>query len=72
VIEPNVELRALAGALGVTVPENVDELSVGANFIVFAIKPQVIRDVAATYSRFAGHVTFVSVAAGIGTGVPPV
>ncbi len=67
VIEPNEGLRARAAALGVTVAESVDELAAGADMIVFAVKPQVIRDIAPAYARFADKATFVSVLAGTGT-----
>lgn len=67
VIEPNEGLRARAAALGVTVAESVDELAAGADMIMFAVKPQVIRDIAPAYARFADKATFVSVLAGTGT-----
>ncbi|MCR4266797.1 pyrroline-5-carboxylate reductase [Nitratireductor sp. ZSWI3] len=67
VVEPNADLRERAAKLGVTVAQSADELADGADFIVFAVKPQAIRDVAPAYARFTGKATFVSVLAGTGT-----
>lgn len=69
VIEPNEDLRARAAALGVTVAASAEALKddASADLVVFAVKPQVIRDVAPPYRRFADKATFVSVLAGTGT-----
>ncbi len=67
VVEPNDELRARAEALGVTACIDADGLPDGATpfIVVFAVKPQVMRDVAAAYRRFTGTgTTFVTIAAG--------
>jgi pyrroline-5-carboxylate reductase len=37
--------------------------------VIFAVKPQVMRDVVPGYARFAGGTTFLSIAAGIGIAV---
>lgn len=67
VVEPNDDLRARAEALGVTACASSDGLPEGAApfIILFAVKPQVMRDVAVQYRRFAAAgATFVSIAAG--------
>lgn len=67
VVEPNAELRARAAALGVGVAADVSALADGEApaLVVFAVKPQVIREVAAGYKGFAGRGTaFLSIAAG--------
>lgn len=67
VVEPNAELRARAAKLGVTVAESAEAIGPDAHpdIVVLAVKPQVIRDVTASYRRFGdGTTTFVSVAAG--------
>ncbi|WP_265516516.1 pyrroline-5-carboxylate reductase [Nitratireductor luteus] len=68
VVEPNAELRARAASLGVTVAASADEIdgeiNGDAGVVFFAVKPQVIRDVAAQYKQLAEKATFVSVAAG--------
>lgn len=67
VVEPNAELRARAEKLGSGaaadasgIPENVAPV-----LVIFAVKPQVMRDVVAAYARFTGAgATFLSIAAG--------
>ena len=66
-VEPNRELRERAAALGVAAVEAAEALPAGLSpkLVVFAVKPQVIRAVAAEYRRFAaGGTIFLSVAAG--------
>ncbi|WP_048648833.1 pyrroline-5-carboxylate reductase [Nitratireductor soli] len=69
VIEPNDDLRDRAARLGVWVAGTADGLPADAtaDLVIFAVKPQVIREVAPPYARFAGKATFVSVLAGTGT-----
>ncbi len=66
VVEPNEDLRQRAARLGIQVAASGTELpaDLSPEIIVLAVKPQVIRDVTAGYTRFAGSATFVSVAAG--------
>lgn len=67
VIEPNDDLRARAGGLGVaTFADRSDLASATApDIVVIAVKPQVIRDVLERYRAWGeGPTTFVSVAAG--------
>lgn len=67
VVEPNADLRNRAAALGVGVGETADALPADANpqLVVLAVKPQVIREVTAAYTKFGnGETTFLSVAAG--------
>lgn len=67
VVEPNEALRERAGKEGVAVTSAQDSLEdAAADLVVFAVKPQVIRDVVPAYRRFAQETTFVSVAAGTG------
>lgn len=69
VVEPNEALRERAGELGVKPAASADELDANLSpaLVVFAVKPQVIRDVVGAYRRFAGGSTaYVSVAAGTG------
>jgi pyrroline-5-carboxylate reductase len=66
-VEPNAELRARATKLGATTVEKADDLPAELDpiLVVFAVKPQVIRDVVPGYTRFAkGRTAFLSVAAG--------
>jgi pyrroline-5-carboxylate reductase len=65
VVEPADALRERAAQLGVTVLASAAELSddVAPRLVMFAVKPQVILDVAPAYGRFGGT-TFLSVAAG--------
>ena len=72
VVEPNDALRERAAKLGVWVGANVDELPADTSpkLVIFAVKPQVMRDIVPAYRRFAGKgATFLSVAAGTGIGV---
>lgn len=67
VVEPDAELRQRAEKLGAGVASNAEEIPAGLSptLVIFAVKPQVIRDVTAGYKRFAdGRATFLSVAAG--------
>ncbi|WP_353642451.1 pyrroline-5-carboxylate reductase [Mesorhizobium sp. WSM2239] len=67
VIEPNVELRARAGALGSSVGSDAGDIPPSAvpALVVLAVKPQVIREVTAGYRRFGdGRTIFLSIAAG--------
>lgn len=68
VVEPNEDLRHRAAQLGGAVATSVGELpaDLSPELIVIAVKPQVIREVVAGYSRFADRSTFVSIAAGTG------
>ncbi|MFC6488319.1 pyrroline-5-carboxylate reductase [Nitratireductor sp. GCM10026969] len=68
VVEPNEELRNRAAAHAVTALADANALN-AADLVVFAVKPQVIRDVVPAYRRFAPDAAFVSVAAGIGVAV---
>lgn len=65
VVEPVDALRERAAALGVATLADAGELAGDADprLVVFAVKPQVILDVAPAYRRFRGA-TFLSVAAG--------
>lgn len=66
-VEPNADLRARAAKLGTIALQKADDLPAGLEplLIVFAVKPQVIRDVVKGYTRFAkGRTAFLSVAAG--------
>lgn len=66
-VEPNEALKARAASHGVTVAASAAELGeTQADLVVFAVKPQVIRDVVRDYKRFAPGATFLSVAAGTG------
>ncbi|WP_163270091.1 pyrroline-5-carboxylate reductase [Chelativorans alearense] len=65
VVEPNEGLRARAATHGVTVAADARELDVAADLVVFAVKPQVIRDVVPAYRDLEGA-TYLSVAAGTG------
>ncbi|MGE3307898.1 MAG: pyrroline-5-carboxylate reductase, partial [Rhizobiaceae bacterium] len=67
VVEPNGELRDRAAKLGAIAVGAVEELPDGLDplLVVFAVKPQVIREVVKGYRHFAaGRTTFLSVAAG--------
>jgi pyrroline-5-carboxylate reductase len=68
VIEPNEDLRHRAARLGSIVAASTGELpaELSPELIVIAVKPQVIREVIAGYTRFAGKSTFLSIAAGTG------
>ncbi len=66
VVEPAEALRAKAAALGVAVLADAGEIGgdVAPRLVVFAVKPQVIRDIIPAYKRFKASATYVSVAAG--------
>lgn len=65
VVEPNPELRARAATHGVKVAGEAGELGeVTADLVIFAVKPQVIRNVVPAYRGMAGSAAYVSVAAG--------
>ncbi|HEY6631446.1 MAG TPA: NAD(P)-binding domain-containing protein, partial [Rhizobiaceae bacterium] len=68
VVEPNEDLRHRAARLGSIVAASNAELpaDLAPEIIVIAVKPQVIREVVAGYTRFAGTSTMLSVAAGTG------
>lgn len=69
VVEPNADLRARAAGLGASVAATADDIAadVTPRLVIFAVKPQVMRDVVPAYRRFAGAgTTFLSVAAGTG------
>ena len=69
VVEPNEALRERAARLGVRAAATADEIAadVAPKLVIFAVKPQVMRDVVPAYARFAGKgATFLSVAAGTG------
>ena len=67
VVEPNGELRSRAAGKGVKVAASVEAFAAETpRLVIFAVKPQVIRDVAAQYRGFAGRGTaFLSIAAGV-------
>jgi len=67
VVEPNEALRDRARTLSVNVSSGPDGLGdFEPQFIVLAVKPQVMRDVAAAYRPHAERgATFLSIAAGI-------
>jgi pyrroline-5-carboxylate reductase len=72
VVEPNEALRARAEALGAGVSATAAELPGGTapKLIIFAVKPQVMRDVIPSYAHFAGMgATYLSIAAGTRVGV---
>ncbi len=67
VVEPNEALRRRAAELGSNPAENSSELPANLSPVlaVLAVKPQVMREVAGGYKRFAdGRTTFLSIAAG--------
>jgi pyrroline-5-carboxylate reductase len=68
VVEPNSEtaeaLRLQHGVSTVPRPDDLD-FNIKPNVIIFAVKPQVMDDVAPAYARFKGpDVVFLSIAAG--------
>src|SRR5438046_580326 len=72
VVEPNDALRERAAKLGSGTAADAGALPEGIrpNIVIFAVKPQVMRDVVPAYKRFAGTgTTFVSIAAGTGIAV---
>lgn len=67
VVEPAEALRAKAAALGCHVHSVADTLppALSPAIVLFAVKPQVMRDVVPAYDRFKSPgTTFVSIAAG--------
>lgn len=67
IVEPVVELRRRAADLGSDVANDVRDLpaSLEPELVIFAVKPQVIREVVPHYKRFvSGSTTFLSIAAG--------
>lgn len=67
VVEPSEALRARAGALGAQVSAAAADMpaEIAPKLVIFAVKPQVMRDVIPAYQRFAGMgTTFLSIAAG--------
>ena len=72
VVEPNAELRERAAKLGAATAASAADLpaDIAPVLVIFAVKPQVMRDVVPGYARFAaGGTTFLSIAAGIGIAV---
>jgi len=65
VVEPNEDLRARAGALGVEVAERAPNADVSPQLVVLAVKPQIIREVTSAYRHLGnGPTVFLSIAAG--------
>jgi pyrroline-5-carboxylate reductase len=65
VVEPNEDLRARAGALGVEVAERAPNADVAPQLVVLAVKPQIIREVTSAYRHLGnGPTVFLSIAAG--------
>ncbi len=67
VVEPNETLRSRAAELGTHAIATSEALpaELSPTLVVFAVKPQVMREVVAAYKRFAGgQTTFLSIAAG--------
>ena len=72
VVEPNEGFRERAAKLGGQTAASAGDLppDLAPNLIIFAVKPQVMRDVVPAYQRFAaGGTTFLSIAAGTGIAV---
>lgn len=66
VVEPNAELRERAAELGPAVFADTGELPADLEplLVIFAVKPQVMRDVVPAYRRFHLGAAFLSIAAG--------
>ena len=67
VVEPNETLRARAAELGAQVGASPTELprETAPTLVIFAVKPQVMRDIVPAYARFADMgATYLSIAAG--------
>ena len=66
IIEPNDDALPASLQAGITRCRAADEVADNANpdIIVFAVKPQVMDEVAPPYARFAPGATFLSIAAG--------
>ncbi|MDW6025783.1 pyrroline-5-carboxylate reductase [Mesorhizobium sp. BAC0120] len=72
VVEPNAELRERASKLGARTAADAAEIPSGISpeLVIFAVKPQVMRDVVPGYRRFnKSGTTFLSIAAGTGIAV---
>jgi pyrroline-5-carboxylate reductase len=72
VVEPNDALRERAAKLGSAAAADAGALpaDIRPNIVVFAVKPQVMREVVPAYRRFAATgATFLSIAAGTGIAV---
>jgi pyrroline-5-carboxylate reductase len=72
VVEPNEALRQRAAKLGSGAVADAAALpaALKPNIVIFAVKPQVMREVVPAYRRFTGAgTTFVSIAAGTGIAV---
>lgn len=67
VVEPTDALRERAAILGVTAVAAPEGIPAGFSprLVILAVKPQVIREVAAAYRAYTQCATFVSVAAGV-------
>lgn len=66
VVEPVEALRARAQGLGVAAVADAGQIAadVAPRLVIFAVKPQVILDIAPAYARFRQDATYLSVAAG--------
>jgi pyrroline-5-carboxylate reductase len=66
IVEPGLGAAAFAGEVDVTAVAAADRLptDLTPEVIVFAVKPQVMGEVAPAYRRFAGGTLFLSIAAG--------
>ena len=67
VVEPNEALRARAAERGALAGASAAEMprETAPTLVIFAVKPQVMRDVVPAYRRFAGMgATYLSIAAG--------
>ena len=73
VVEPNADLRKRAESLAVQTVKAAGDIPPGITapaLVVFAVKPQIIREAVQPYRRFAnGKTTFLSVAAGTGIAI---
>ncbi|MCO5160409.1 MAG: pyrroline-5-carboxylate reductase [Mesorhizobium sp.] len=72
VVEPNEALRARAAELGALAGASAAEVppETAPTLVIFAVKPQVMRDVVPAYQRFANMgATYLSIAAGTRTAV---
>jgi pyrroline-5-carboxylate reductase len=68
VVEPNETLRKRAAGLGghaAATPAGLPS-TLEPELVVFAVKPQAMREVAPAYKRFVDRATFLSIAAGTG------
>ena len=65
-IEPFQDFAAPFKDQGVTFHNSLDELDgdFEPDFVLFAVKPKMMDDVAPAYARFTGTATFISIAAG--------